>query len=105
MAVPILVEVPVQLIGDLEEDVDVVVVVGFGADAIDDSIEIVMTVVRPASMFADRLQDLRCGAPALFGCLPNVTSGEFDVCLGKQEQAGFAVGLCGHSEFPPLPTG
>ena len=55
-----------------------------------------MAVVFPAALFGDGLEDLGRSPPALFGCLREISVGEFLSGLCQKLLAGLLIPLGGH---------
>ena len=55
-----------------------------------------VTVMLPAPLFGDGLEDLGSSAPALLGCLREIAVGEFPSGLRQKMRAGLLILLGGH---------
>ena len=80
---PVFVEIRVECIGSLEKE-DKLLVVSFGDEIPDDSVEVSVRFVFPSAFVRDRFQRLRGCAPELLGSLDEVASFEFEMCLFEE---------------------
>ena len=55
-----------------------------------------VTVMLPAPLFGDGLEDLGSSAPALLGCLREIAVGEFLSSLRQELRAGLLILFGGH---------
>ena len=88
-------EVLVQGTRCVEQAADIAVA-GFGPEPADDPAVVPVTVMLPAPLLGDGLEDLGSSAPALLGCLREIAVGKFPSGLRQEMLAGLLILLGGH---------